>query len=616
MNTATLGTWPARRLRLKHHVFFRDTPAGVQFDGGSRSLLLPAVAGTGLHQLVERVIALMDQGLDLPALQARLPERLQAPVQRVVQALDAHGLLLDETDDTPWLQQADVPLALAEFIKYLQDRAEPATRRARWATWSSATVLLAGDGHALKAAARALADSGAGTLRLRAGDSVIGLDELREHLLDAGIAGQVLDVKAGAPQAADFAGVTALLWASDRSDAAPQAAAFEDDARRHAVPAVIALRSGGMALVAPPIEPGLPGVRELLQWQQAGADEPHSPASLALMGVVAAQGVMDHHFGIGRAQWQRRVRRVSPYLELSQHPLVAAGDRDLATLAPQAFADLLGQPSDRTLSGYEQQRVALTPWFDATFGPLSWRPAGAGGQVLSQLPLYHDAIAIRAPQARGGTVTHVVGWGLNAEQAGTRALQLALSQLAAKLQVGHDAAEFVTAFDDDRWQALALAQAVAAHPHFDAERHVAHVELAQVQDSVVHLLRQLLHHFVPTPARVLLHWHPRFAACVAQVYVGDTLAGSACDATALPALQEALGQACSSVQLNDDSLWRGRAWLWPAPQSHQWQPAPADLNATPAGRPARLQWHKAHTLNLPAGVHCGRAFIDPREALA
>ncbi len=136
MNTATLDAWPARRLRLKHHVFFRDTPAGVQFDGGSRSLLLPATAGTELHKLVERVIALMAQGLDVAALQARLPERLQAPVQRVVQALDAHGLLLDETDDTPWLPQPDVPLALGEFIKYLQDRAEPTTRRARWAASS------------------------------------------------------------------------------------------------------------------------------------------------------------------------------------------------------------------------------------------------------------------------------------------------------------------------------------------------------------------------------------------------------------------------------------------------------------------------------------------------
>jgi len=619
MNTATLGAWPARRLRLKHHVFFRNTPAGVQFDGGSHSLLLP---GEGLHRLVERVIALMDQGLDLPALQARLPERLQAPVQRVVQALDAHGLLLDETDDTPWLAQADAPLAVTEFIKYLQDRADPATRRARWGAWREGRVLLAGDGHALKAAARALADSGVGALRLRllASDSAIALEELHEHLSAAGILGQAVDLKAGAPQAGDFDGVTAALWASDHADAALDAAIFEHAARRHALAAVIALRSGGMALVAPPSEPGLPGVHELLQWQQAGADEAHSPASLALLGVVAAQGVMDHHFGIAPAQWQRRVRRVSPYLELSQHPLVAAGSRpaalgELAAIEPQAFNDLLGQPGDRNLSGYEQQRVALTPWFDAAFGPLAWRPAGTRGQVLSQLPLYHDAIAVRAPLGHGGAVTQVAGWGLNAEQAGTRALQLALSQLAAKLSPGHDATEFVTAFDPARWQALALAQAVAAHPSFDAERHVARVPLEQMQDSVVHLLRQLLRHFAPAPARMLLHWHPRFAACVAQVYVGDTLAGTACDATALPAIQEALGQACSRVQLNDDALWRGRVWHWPEPQTRQWQPTP-DLQATNAELPARVQWHQADTLNLPSGVICGRAVIEHAKALA
>lgn len=619
MNTATVGSWPARRLRLKHHVFFRNTAAGVQFDGGSRSLLLP---GEGLHRLVERVIALMDQGLDQPALQARLPERLQPAVQRVVQALDAHGLLLDETDDTPWLAQADAPLATTEFIKYLQDRADPATRRARWAAWREGRVLLVGDGHALKAAARAVADSGAGTLRLRLlpGSSPIGLDELQEHLGAAGIHGQALDLQAAAPAAADFDGVATALWASDRADAAADAAAFEQAARQHAVAAVVALRSGGMALVAPPSEPGLPGVHELLQWQQPGTDEAHSPASLALLGVVAAQGVMDHHFGIDPAQWQRRVRRVSPYLELSQHPLVAAGTRPatlgaLTPLAPQAFNDLLGQPGDRVLSGYEQQRVALTPWFDAAFGPLAWRPAGTRGQVLSQLPLYHDTIAVRAPQAQGSAAVQVVGWGLNAEQAGTRALQLALSQLAARMQPGLDAADVVTAFDPARWQALAVAQAVAGHPGFAAQRRVAWVPLEQAQDSVVHLLRQLLRHFAPAPARVLLHWHPRFAACVAQVYVGDTLAGTACDAAALPAIQEALGQACSRVQVNDDALWRGRLWQWPEPEASQWQPAPY-LHATSTELPARLQWHAADALNLPAGVICGRAVIDHAEALA
>lgn len=617
-STTQAARWPARRLRLKHHVFFRPTPEGVHFDAGSRHLMVP---GPGVHRLVERVVGLMDQGVDLPGLQARLPERLQPAVLRLVQALDAEGLLLDETDATPWLDQARWPDGVTEFIKYLQDRADPHTRRQRWADWRSATVLLAGDGHALKAAARALADSGVGHLRVRLqpGTGPVDAAELRAHLQASGIEGQQVEVQAASPADEDFQHIGLALWASDGDDTAA-AAGFERRARGFGTRAVLALRSGGKALVAPPSEPGLPGLHELLAWDDQDAGEPHGPASLALAGVVAAQAAMDLHFGIAATQWQRQVRRISPYLEVSRHALVAAGARP-ATLGPlqplpaDAFADLVGRPADRTLSAYEQQRIALAPWFDTVFGPFAWRAAAADGSLLAQLPLYHDAIAVRGPRGTAAPGP-VLGWGLNAEQAGTRALLLALERLAGTVEPGRPATGTVAAFGTPRWQARALAAAVAGHPGFETRRRVAWLDLDDLHDPTVHQLRQLLRHFAPAAAHVLLHWHPTAPVCVAQVHLGDTLAASACDATALGAVQEALGLACSRLQVTDTAFWRGHGWAWPEPAPAQWQLPPADLSQAPAATAPRVRWVRAEGLNLPAGVCCGHAVLDSDEAPA
>ena len=615
-----IGAWPERRLRLKHHVYFCDTPSGVQFDAGSNTVLLP---GAGLYRLMERVIALMDQGAGLPAVQAALPARLQPLVLRTLKALEDNAMLLDETDQAPWIAQDPAPAPLAEFVKYLQDRADPATRRARWQAWRDGSVLVAGGGHALKAAARALADSGPGALQVYLVEpgGAIDASELLAHLQAAGIDGQAIRLHTTPPSATDLEGACIALWAGDAPEAAAAGLHFERLAAAADVPAVVALRSGGKALVAPPSEPGHPGMHELAAWDTAGKPEPHSAASLGLMGVVAAQAAMDHHFAVAAPEWRRQVRHISPWLEVSRHPLVSAGDRPallgpLQAVAPETLDNAFGKPPERDLSPYEQQRVRLAPWFDPLFGPFAWRSTGSTGTLLSQLPLYHDAIAVRGPRGDARPSQWVVGWGLDAEQAGTRALTLALDDLAARLTPGSAGAAFASAFDADRWQALALARAIVADAGFEARRHVAWVDVQAIQDPTLHLLRQLLRHFADAAPRVLLHWRDDAPAYVAQVWLGDEPVASACDATALAAVREALGLACSQGQVPDSNRSRGPAGRWADPLPTQWRDAPSDLARAIGAGKLRVRWIRATALDLPSSIHCGHAVVEFPEVLA
>ena len=597
---------PAATLRLKNHVFFRDTPQGVAFDAGSRAFVLQ---GTGTWPLVARVLGLMDQGTTLAQLQQALPARLQPLVQRLLAALHGHDMLIDDRDDRALLLEADAPAPLRAFVQHLQDRSTPAQYRPRLAAWRQATVLLAGDGHALRAAARALADAGAGTLRLRVQADTVPVAVLQQHLEGTGVRGQRTDVQAAAWTDADFDGAALALFVSDAADAADAALAFDAAARRHGVPALAAARFGGPAFVAPLAEDGVAGLHELLQWQPAddGSAAAHSPASLALLGAVAAQQALDWHFDLDVARLRRQAQHVSPWFDITQHPLLGAGGTALQPLPPGAHAVQVELPPGRTLASYEQLRLDLAPWFDRLTGPLVAPPPGQG--ALPQLPLYHDAIAVRAPRSAGAGLHTVAGWGLNAEQAGTRALAAAVTQLARAVLPAEHAAPWVTAFGEDRWRALALAHAVAASPAFVQQRHAAWLQPAPADDGVLHLLRQLLRHFDTRSPRFLLQWHPQHLAFVAQVFLGDTLAGSACDTQPRSALHEAVGQACSLLQVGADRASRGPVWELAAPQAGQWQPAPA-LDATASATVLPLvRWRRAHELALPPGVVCGHAVL-------
>ena len=611
------GTW-----RLKNHVFFRQTPEGMHFDAGKQAFVLP---GAGLVPLVTRVLGLMDQGVPLARIEAALPARLLPHHRRLIAALQAHGMLLDDAEDRAVLLAADAPLPLQEFVKHLQDQLPADSYRPRLAAWREAAVLLVGQGRALRAAARALADSGVGHLSLRLDATTADqADELQEHLHSAGIRGQTVDLRRDGPSAADFAAAALALYASDAEDCSAAALAFDAEAAALGVPALVAGRFGGHAFVLPLAEAGVAGLSELLQWRAADASVPHSPASLALLGALAAQQALAWHFGIGVARLRRRAHELSPWFDIEQRPLVGgradarpAGRGALAALPEGALGSRMGTPGDRELAPYEALRMRLAPWFDPHTGPLLLPSGSAHGVSLAQLPLYHEAVLVRVPRALPGRSAVgpaqrlVAGWGLNAEQAGLRALALALAQLAQNCS---DAARpvpatCVVAFDRARFEALATARAVATAPGFAAERRLAWVDPQPAEDGTLHLLRQLLRHFTTAPVRLLLHWHPARTSFVAQCVLGEygaaKVLASACDTTPRAALQEAVGLACSKLQVTDAAVWRGRSWAFGEPEPAQWQDAPP-LDAAAAALPA-AQFTMADELALPPGVYVGEA---------
>ena len=619
-------------VRLKAHVFFKPVEGGVHLDAGAQAFVLN---GAGLYPLVERVVARMDAGTTLEALRRDVPERLRPVVRQLLEALDAHGMLLEESAEVGALLAEDGPPARREFVRYLQDRADAATWPARYTAWRTSRVVLAGEGFALEAAANALADAGAGVLRVRCASARVTADDLRERLA-AAPHGPRLELREIASlddldldDAFGDDAVALALFASDAADSTQAAAAFARHAQARGVPAVVAGLFNGHAFAVPAASADAAtraALPELLQWAPSTRTLAQSPASFAVLGAAAAQDALDDHFGIALPERARLARSVSPWLELRQHPLVGAGlaprGDGLAPLAPLpagAHALRLEMPEGRDLLPFERAKLALAPWFDALTGPLV---AIGGGEArpdaqvddigaLAQLPLYHDAIAVRAPAAFAAPARRVVGWGLDAQQAGLRALALALAALADATREADTSSPYAAAFDEARWQALARAHAVAAAPDFAARCHAAWLDAGAVDDETIHLLRQIRAHLGLGDARLLLRWDAR-GAVVAHCVVEGRVLGAACDTSARLALREALGQACSRQQVDGHALERGPAWLLPEPGAAQWRAAPP-LDAE-GDAPAAVRFAAAAGLALPPGVFCGRALLVEGEA--
>ncbi|MDT8999853.1 hypothetical protein RQP53_11290 [Paucibacter sp. APW11] len=596
-----------QRLRLKNHVFFRPTPKGVLFDAGKQSFVLQ---GKGVYSFVERVIALMDAGHSLEQIERNLPVKLFALYQQLMQALLSHGMLIDDSADALLLEAAGEPDALREFIKYLQDKLPPSLYRPALQRWRESSVLLVGDGYALKAAAKALANSGVGQLQVMVSEEKgrVSAAEIRASLAASGVRGQRHSVRHGLPAAADLQAQALLLLASDADDGEAQALYCDALAGTAGTPCLIGARLAGQAFVLPLAEPGQPGLQDLLQWLPPNAAEAHSPASLALMGSVAAQHALRYVFNIELDGLRRQAHRINPYLELSQHPILAAPllqRREPLARDAQHFISQLQAPADRPLSRYEALRVDLAPWFDAVTGVLR----APSGRPVGQLPLYHDAIELRFPRLAQRPSELLLGWGLNAEQAGMRALAGALTRQAQIGQSASVAARTCCAFDEQDWQRQALALALVQSADFVEQRHCAWLDCASSGDGTLQLLQRLLKFLRPEPARFLLHWHPGAAACLAECFLGDELIASAVACTPLLAMQEAMGRACSDAQLKEWAPPRPAANALPPAMPAQWQTPPARLDARIDGGPA-ASFTLRSDLALPAGVFCGHATLD------
>lgn len=570
---------PARRLRLKNYVYFQQAEDGVWFEAGGRRFTL---RGGGVYPLVERCLALMEQGLSLEEIAGRMPERLRGVLRQLVAGLDEHGMLLD-------LDEAPTPPMPAELLHYLRDQCEPQQWAQRLPAWLQLEVAVLGHGYALKAACAGLLASG--VARVHACLPVVSTGPVDAHELALLDGAERLRVHHDASPAAD-AGL--VLVASDAVDGA-QAQHWLATATR-ASACVFAGLVRGQACVLAVAEHPEAGLAALLeQLPEAPADDAeHSPASLAVTGALAAQAVLQRWFAIeSEAVRPAHLQRVSPWMEISHHPVLSR-----ASLAPAAalrYPARLGLPADRPLGEYERLRVELDPLFDELTG----RFLQHGLPELMLLPLHHELIGVRA--SAEAAPQWALGWGLDAEVAGVDALCEAVRLLCEQDLPGSTVA---VASERARCEARAVAQALGRHALFQRCARVRRIELDALQGVGLQVLRQLLKFHAGEGIELLAYtlegWPCHLLECRLQ---GRALA-RALEPGFEEAMRAVLGAACSALQLKDQ-LPAGH-WL-------RGLEAPSgSSDALPSPPPLRLR-----ALRLPVWVEGLHAICaEAREAPA
>ncbi len=613
-----------RRLRLRHHVFFRRTEHGLHFDAGTQAFELK---GRNLAPLVERVIAGLDAGTPVAELRARLPEGLRAWFDQFLATLQAHEMLLEERDAPV------APPELAEFVKHLQDQLAPEQVAPTWQRWRQATVWLGGRGHALKGALATLLGSGVGrvVVALQPGSARVDAAEL-QALARRWPASRV-DIGGGAARAA-AAEATALIVADD-GDAALDAGQPATPAQRepgqpaplhtpprdtppeqlltpllpHAGPdAVLALAThwrGHTLALALPAADARDAAADLAHALEPDDEAAPSAAALAIAGTTAAQALLRRVLGLAPAP-ARRVWRVTDHLEVQRLERVPAPGRAEPWRPELAAAPvLLASPSAPEYRTYETLRVALLPWLDPVLGAFE----GAETEGLSQLPLYHETLRLRG--AAGGR--RVLGWGLDAREAGRRALAAGFEQ-HARLARPAQATRMACAFDEADWQHLALARALADTPAVRAGLRAWSGPAQAIADGDITLLGSLLGFLAPGPVQWGVRWHPVLPLACAWVHAGGRGPAQAVHASPRQALREALGLACSRLQAGP--LPAHTLDAEPPPAAGLRAPEAADSAAPPpwdapaAAAPAGVCWRRLGWPGLPSSVFVGHAEID------
>jgi hypothetical protein len=593
-----------QRFRLKHHVFFKEIPGGTLFDAGRQSFVLK---GKNLYPLIGKIVQLMDAGHTVDEIRHGLPEKLRDVFEHVLSALLSHGMLLEGAAEDA---RAAVPPYALQFYRYLEDNLSSTDCARRFALWRGQTVLVAGRGYSLKAALNVLVESAVGSVCVA---SPAGLGQERAELND------VL-LRHGRVEGRDYRWLPKhgnlpwpscdlLLYVADDFDAAlAQRCAFHSQATEAAC--LLAGCRGGHAFVLPPgpMSPDALDANLHLLPAAPAAEEggAHSPASLSLMGCVAAHSALRHHFEIRREALARHIVTVSPWLEVVEHALV------LSVAAPEAPAIPVSiqLPPDRPLSAYELLRLAAAPWFD----PLLGRFKTDVGKTLRQIPLFHEAISVRFPAATASApaLRLAIGWGLNAEEAGRRALADAF-RICAEAEL--PGASLDVGFEFDEWHAAALASAIVRSAAFGTQAQTVGFDPAALSGARARLLIKLLRLYQPQPLRIRMHFLPRLPAFYAECFGGGVLLASTHGAKASAVIEDAIGQACSRWQIEGSGVAYPPLAALPIRVEQDLADPDAWLADLPIIEPALIDALGARVelwtgAGLPPGACCGRLLLS------
>lgn len=526
-------------MRLKNYVFFRESETGVWFDAGRRSF---ALNGKGIYPLVERLLnALETSGRSPDALVAELPEKLRSFAQRLFGELARHDMLQrgSVADAARGLHAPHV-----EFLKYLEDNLDDSAREQALARWRAATIAVVGHGYAAKAAAGLLADSGCGRLLLRCTSTAdVGLDEL-----DLSLRGRGSDVELSAGEfdpASMAAMADGLVIAAGERLHVDDAIAYAHAARGAGLTVCAGLPVNGQLAVLAMAGDDMPGIADLADWLLPPAVPiTPSPVNLAIAGSIAAQEMIARFFGI-ESIGDAAARIISPYSEVGVCPVPPSPRRHAAgaTLRSPDASARIEMPDERELSPYERLRLALAPWTDPAL-----RVLGTGlPEALPQLPLYHEAFAVRQPGAASDRVQVVVGWGLGPEEAGLRATMNAIALLAVQeFGAGHP---LVAGQVEEEWRAVAFARAFIGHARFRNEAVWGTFGGEEIDDPAARVMLQILRFQVQAPLVFRAGFVPGVEAVVVSCQAGDECLSRVCRPTLLDAVRESIGLAISKQQL-------------------------------------------------------------------
>ncbi|EKE87551.1 hypothetical protein [Idiomarina xiamenensis] len=538
---------PQQNLQLKGNIYFNKVEDGVYFQGANGGFVLK---GQQIYPIVAKIVAFIDAGVSLQDIHQKLPEKVRPLFHSLLTQWQQHQMLMPRQSDSKvpesWWNCAE----FVDFYQYLREASSDFEQR--FSAWQQQRILLIGNGPSLISALHGLAISGLSTLTVTV---------LNDRDTATAVEAIIADYQQQLPGWQCQLQVVDKL--SDEHDVNDQQVLFCSTdlpyrKQQWFGPATVTAVAGGVqgrAVVSPVTSISQCDHMAMLQQIRPAADSAVQmpDAAWSVLGSVAALNLVKAFFALELNSLRNYVYQVSPYLELSRHPLLpllttaASGVEQNGQLstAPLAFESEFELPEERDMLLYEQVKLALFPYFDPLLGCFD----ETAGRQIKQVPFFHARLDVSALPAAQSAAT-LMAVALSADGAGLRVLSKAIQwRMAAAAEVAAEA--LTVAFDVNTWRQ----QAFARYWLNDVQRcralHSLSVPLAQVVDEEVQLLWQFLTTTGIALQQFTLYWDEQGYCFVCGLQISPQQTLHAVSYSPLEALRQCLGEAYLQQQFGD-----------------------------------------------------------------
>jgi hypothetical protein len=213
---------------------------------------------------------------------------------------------------------------------------------------------------------------------------------------------------------------------------------------------------------------------------------PHSITSRSVIGNLLALQLLRVENGLARGD-RMRLRNfaftVSPGPEVLLCPIFSVARPGRPAKAGTALANTAPALSDRDLQPLELLHERLVALFDPRSGLFSREL----GRDLPQIPLSLDSVEIFWPCSYARSSEATVGWGLDSNEAGMRALMRAVARYAEGVEAHlgiHEPTGLTAAPSETNWRQAALVDAICADPYLRAAAKTTALPVARLADAI------------------------------------------------------------------------------------------------------------------------------------